>query len=78
MTATNPLSRSDAILFLGGITALTTVSVDIVLPATGVVARSFGVEERLGALLVGVYFIAYAVAQLFWGCFQMLTGGDWR
>ncbi len=47
------LSRTDTMIFMGGITALTAVSVDIVLPTTGVVARYFGVEPKLGALLVG-------------------------
>lgn len=68
------MPRADMILFMGGITALTAVSVDIILPATGLVARSFGVEDKLGALLVGVYFIAYAVGQLFWGLFSDAFG----
>jgi DHA1 family bicyclomycin/chloramphenicol resistance-like MFS transporter len=73
MTKTD-FTRTDTIIFMGGITALTAVSVDIVLPSTGLVARSFGVEERLGAMLVGVYFIAYAVGQLFWGLFSDAFG----
>ncbi len=64
------LDRPDGILFLGGITALTAISIDIVLPATAVIARDFGVDEALGALLVGAYFLAFAVGQLFWGCFR--------
>ncbi|WP_300512745.1 multidrug effflux MFS transporter [Aliiroseovarius sp.] len=74
-TATKPaLDRTDTVVFLGGITALTAVSVDIVLPSTGVVARSFGAPEQQGALLVGLYFIAYAVGQLFWGLFSDAFG----
>ena len=68
------LSRTDTIIFMGGITALSAVSVDIVLPTTGVVARYFGVEPKLGALLVGVYFIAYTIGQLFWGLFSDAFG----
>ncbi len=67
MAAKPAFDRTDTVIFLGGITALTAVSVDIVLPSTGVVARSFGAPEQQGALLVGLYFIAYAVGQLFWG-----------
>ncbi len=61
-------------IYFGGLTALTAISVDIVLPATGVVARDFGTRESLGALLVGSYFIAYAVGQLFWGVFSDAFG----
>ena len=66
--------RTDTVIFLGGITALTAVSVDIVLPSTAVVARSFGAPEAQGALLVGLYFIAYAIGQLFWGLFSDAFG----
>ncbi|SEO92608.1 MFS transporter, DHA1 family, bicyclomycin/chloramphenicol resistance protein [Salinihabitans flavidus] len=68
------LSRTDTMLFMGGITALSAVSVDIVLPMTGVVARAFGVDESRGALLVGVYFVAYGIGQLFWGLFSDAFG----
>ncbi len=70
----SPISRTDMIVLMGGITALTAVSIDIVLPSTGLVARHFGEEEQRGALLVGVYFIAYAVGQLFWGLFSDAFG----
>ena len=73
MTQSTPL-RPDTVIFMGGITALTAVSVDIVLPATAVVARDFGKPEHLGALLVGVYFIAYAFGQIFWGLFSDAYG----
>ncbi|MBR9843459.1 MAG: multidrug effflux MFS transporter [Rhodobacteraceae bacterium] len=68
------LDRPDGILFLGGITALTAISIDIVLPATAVIARDFGVDEALGAMLVGAYFLAFAVGQLFWGLFSDAYG----
>ncbi|WP_127115547.1 MFS transporter [Shimia sediminis] len=68
------LSRTDTLIFMGGITALTAVSVDIILPTTGVVARYFGVDARYGAMLVGIYFIAYAIGQLFWGLFSDAFG----
>lgn len=60
-------SRFDFVLLLGGLSALTALTIDITAPATGVIARDLGVEESLGAMIVGVYFIAYAVGQLFWG-----------
>ncbi len=66
--------RPDAVLYMGGITALTAISIDLVLPATGVIAREFGEAEEKGALLVGVYFLAYAVGQFFWGLFSDAYG----
>lgn len=66
--------RIDTIAYLGGITALTAISIDIILPATAVIARDFGVREQLGALLIGSYFIAYALGQLFWGLFSDAFG----
>lgn len=68
------IDRTDTIVFLGGITALTAVSIDIVLPTTGVVARYFGVEPQQGALLIGIYFIAYSIGQIFWGLFSDAFG----
>ncbi|MEE9454783.1 MAG: multidrug effflux MFS transporter [Paracoccaceae bacterium] len=59
--------RLDFVLLLGGLSALTAMTIDITAPATGVIARDFAVPERMGAMIVGVYFIAYAIGQLFWG-----------
>ncbi len=59
--------RLDFVLLLGGLSALTAMAIDITAPATGVIARDFAVPERMGAMIVGVYFIAYAIGQLFWG-----------
>lgn len=59
--------RIDFILLLGGLSALTALSIDITTPATGVIARDLNVAESLGSMIVGVYFLAYAVGQLFWG-----------
>ncbi|MDP2580890.1 multidrug effflux MFS transporter [Shimia thalassica] len=66
--------RSDAMIFFGGITGLTAISIDIVLPATGLIARDFGVPDAMGSLLIGAYFIAYAIGQLFWGLFSDAFG----
>ncbi len=60
-------NRFDFVLMLGGLSALTALTIDITAPATGVIARDLAVAENLGALIVGVYFLAYAVGQLFWG-----------
>ncbi|MEP3297967.1 MAG: multidrug effflux MFS transporter [Pseudoruegeria sp.] len=66
--------RPDAIIYMGGITALTAVSIDLVLPATGLIAREFGAPEEQGALLIGVYFLSYAIGQFFWGLFSDAYG----
>lgn len=66
--------RVDTLAFMGGITALTAVSVDIVLPVTGVVARHFDRPENHGALIVGIYYLAYGAGQLFWGLFSDAFG----
>ena len=59
--------RFDFIFLLGGLAALTALTIDITAPATGVIARDLVVAENLGSLIVGVYFLAYGVGQLFWG-----------
>lgn len=59
--------RLDFILLLGGLSALTALTIDITAPATGVIARDLNVVESLGSMIVGVYFLAYAIGQLFWG-----------
>lgn len=70
-----PLSeRYDYILLLAGLSGLTALAIDIALPATGAVARGLGVPENMGALLVGVYFLAFAVGQLFWGLLSDVFG----
>lgn len=70
----NPFASTSATIFLGGITALTAISIDILLPATGVIARDYQVDEAQGALLIGAYFLAFAVGQLFWGLFSDAYG----
>ena len=59
--------RFDFIFLLGGLAALTALTIDITAPATGVIARDLVVAENLGSLIIGVYFLAYGVGQLFWG-----------
>lgn len=59
--------RFDFIFLLGGLAALTALTIDITAPATGVIARDLVVAENLGSLIVGVYFLTYGVGQLFWG-----------
>ncbi|WP_112321698.1 multidrug effflux MFS transporter [Oceanibium sediminis] len=62
------------ILLLGGLSALTALSIDIMLPATGVIAEDLGAASEAGALLVGVYLLAYGAGQLFWGLFSDAYG----
>ncbi|MXU66078.1 multidrug effflux MFS transporter [Oceanomicrobium pacificus] len=52
---------------LGGLSALTAFSIDIMMPAAGIIAAELGVPARLGGLIIGVYLLGYAVGQLFWG-----------
>lgn len=62
------------LLFMGGIIGLGAVSVEIMLPAAGVIARSFGHPETQGALLFGVYFLSYGIGQIFWGLYSDAFG----
>ncbi|MGE4611324.1 MAG: multidrug effflux MFS transporter [Paracoccaceae bacterium] len=65
---TKPLvERYGFIMLLGGLSALTALTIDITAPATGVIARDLSVDESLGSMIVGIYFLAYGVGQLFWG-----------
>jgi len=59
---------------MGCITALTAISVGMLIPTVGVVARDFGVPESQGAWLVGGYFLAFAAGQVFWGLFSDAYG----
>ncbi|KIC38999.1 hypothetical protein RA27_17685 [Ruegeria sp. ANG-R] len=61
-------------MFMGGITALAAISVEIVVPATGIVARYFDLPEARGASLVGVYFLSYGTGQIFWGLYSDAFG----
>ena len=68
MADARPLAeRPIVILILGGLSGLTAISIDIILPATGLIAQSLGAQPEAGALLVGVYLVAYGLGQLFWG-----------
>ena len=55
------------VVLLSGLATLTAISIDIILPATGAIARDFGVDERFAALTIGAYLIGYGVGQLGWG-----------
>lgn len=72
--ATSPFLTTRATIFLGGVTALSAIATDIFLPATGVIARDYDVEEAQGALLIAAYLIAYGVGQLLWGLFSDAFG----
>lgn len=74
MTTKPMFDRADTIIFMGGITALTATSINVVLPAIGVVARDFEQADTSGALLVSTYFISFAIGQLFWGLFSDAFG----
>ena len=70
----NPFERTDIVVFMAGITALTAVSVEVVLPAAGVIAQSFGKPASFGALLLGLYLLAYGIGQIFWGLYSDAYG----
>jgi DHA1 family bicyclomycin/chloramphenicol resistance-like MFS transporter len=55
------------VVLLCALSAVTAVSIDIMLPATGIIAAEFGVPEKMGSFLIGSYFLGYAVGMLFWG-----------
>jgi DHA1 family bicyclomycin/chloramphenicol resistance-like MFS transporter len=66
--------RLDTLILLGGITALTAISIDMFLPALGVIARDFDIPLNRSAALTGAYFLAFAIGQLFWGLFSDAFG----
>lgn len=55
------------IFVLAGLSGITATSIDILMPGNAVIARDLGAPEAQGALLIGTYFIAFAVGQLIWG-----------
>ena len=63
-----------ATIYLGGVTAISAIATDIFLPATGVIARDYQVDDAQGALLIGAYLLAYGIGQLFWGLFSDAYG----
>jgi DHA1 family bicyclomycin/chloramphenicol resistance-like MFS transporter len=72
--AKSPFLSTKATIYLGGVTALSAIATDIFLPATGVIARDYMVDDSQGALLIGAYLLAYGVGQLFWGLFSDAYG----
>lgn len=69
-----PFGRVDMLLCMGAMTALGAVSVEVVLPATAVIARDFDTAAVRGGLLVGIYFLAYGIGQIFWGLYSDAFG----
>ncbi|MEM9270446.1 MAG: MFS transporter, partial [Pseudomonadota bacterium] len=59
--------RRGFIWLLCAMAALTALSIDIILPATSVIARDLSVDERYAALTIGAYLIGYGLGQLVWG-----------
>ncbi|MDW8018430.1 MAG: MFS transporter, partial [Thermus sp.] len=54
-------------LFLGLVMALGAFSIDVMLPALEATAQRFGVTPTAAQLVVGVYFMGFALGQLLWG-----------
>jgi DHA1 family bicyclomycin/chloramphenicol resistance-like MFS transporter len=55
------------ITLLAVLAAMNALSVEIVLPAIVPIARDMDVTEQSAAMLIGAFFLAYAVGQLVWG-----------
>ena len=72
--AKSPFLSTRATIYLGGVTAISAIATDIFLPATGVIARDYQVDDSQGALLIAAYLLAYGVGQLFWGLFSDAYG----
>lgn len=55
------------VIILAGLAALSALSIEIILPTIVPIAREMDVSEQISAMLIGGYFLAYAVGQMFWG-----------
>lgn len=55
------------VIILAGLAAMSALSIEIILPTIVPVAREMNVSEELSAMLIGGYFLAYGVGQMFWG-----------
>ncbi len=69
MTRTpKPLAQTPtAVATLCGLAALTALSIEIILPAIGVIAREMETSDAAAATLISLYFVSYGVGQLLWG-----------
>ncbi|MEO4040187.1 Bcr/CflA family efflux MFS transporter [Hoeflea sp. CAU 1731] len=56
-----------AIVILCGLSGMTALSIEIILPMLGLIARDFDVPPARGAYLISLYFVSFGAAQLFWG-----------
>ena len=56
-----------AVAVLCGLSAMTALSVEIILPSIGPIARDLSVAEASASLLIGMYFISYGLGQMVWG-----------
>jgi DHA1 family bicyclomycin/chloramphenicol resistance-like MFS transporter len=55
------------ITLLAVLAAMNALSVEIVLPAIVPIARDMAVTEETAAMLIGGYFLAFAIGQIVWG-----------
>ena len=55
------------VALLAVLAAMNALSVEIVLPAIVPIAAEFQVREEDAAMLIGAYFLSYAVGQILWG-----------
>ncbi len=56
-----------AIVILCGLSGMTALSIEIILPTLGLIARDLDVPPARGAYLISLYFVSFGAAQLFWG-----------
>lgn len=55
------------VIVLAGLAALSALSIEIILPTIVPIATEMDVSEKLSAMLIGGYFLSYAVGTMFWG-----------
>lgn len=57
----------EELLFLGTLMALGAFSIDVMLPALRATAHRYGTSPTAAQLVVGLYFLGFALGQLLWG-----------
>jgi len=57
----------EELLFLGTLMALGAFSIDVMLPALEATAHRYGTSPTAAQLVVGLYFLGFALGQLLWG-----------
>ena len=67
MVAWPGMGPLEELLFLGTLMALGAFSIDVMLPALEATAHRYGTSPTAAQLVVGLYFLGFALGQLLWG-----------